>query len=153
MPWGILGIWCSFVVLYTHQYSIGDVVDITLLYFPENCLVPVLSGINLAVPENNPHLTEDSNTNHQVDRQAFHPCCQPDSQIIFYCCSTIHREKRQPASLFVSKHPHGNNPLVNTHPNSGQARPLHFGNDNSTKSRQSRSQTIRPDPLPGEFIR
>ncbi|BFZ04152.1 hypothetical protein BsWGS_07191 [Bradybaena similaris] len=61
----------------------------------------------------------------------------------------IRREKRQPASLFVSKHPHGNNPLVSTHPHSGQARPLHFGNDNSTNSRQSRAQTIRPDPLLG----
>ncbi|CAG5134934.1 unnamed protein product, partial [Candidula unifasciata] len=62
----------------------------------------------------------------------------------------IRREKRQPPSLFNSKHPHGNNPSLITHPHTNQARPLHLGNDNSTYSRQSRTQTVRPDPLPGQ---
>ncbi|XP_033752068.1 uncharacterized protein LOC117335906 isoform X3 [Pecten maximus] len=62
----------------------------------------------------------------------------------------LRREKQAPPTLVPQKHPHGISPGRESHPHSGQARPLTYGNDNSTLNRQSRSQTTRPDPVPGQ---
>ncbi|XP_069132488.1 uncharacterized protein [Argopecten irradians] len=62
----------------------------------------------------------------------------------------LRREKQAPPTLAPQKHPHGISPGRESHPHSGQARPLTYGNDNSTLNRQSRSQTTRPDPVPGQ---
>ncbi|XP_060086406.1 uncharacterized protein LOC132565720 [Ylistrum balloti] len=62
----------------------------------------------------------------------------------------LRREKQAPPTLAPQKHPHGISPGRESHPHSGQARPLTYGNDNSTVNRQSRSQTTRPDPVPGQ---
>lgn len=63
----------------------------------------------------------------------------------------LKREKQQPLTLGSSnKHPHGNSPGINVHPNTGQARPLRYGNDNTSVQRQSRTQTTRPDPIAGQ---
>ena len=66
----------------------------------------------------------------------------------FSWCDVI-REKQQPPSLSAPRHPHGCSPAAPTHPGTGQARPLRMGNDNSSVVRQFRSQTQRPDPVPG----
>ncbi|KAK3749853.1 hypothetical protein RRG08_066167 [Elysia crispata] len=62
----------------------------------------------------------------------------------------LRREKQAPPSLNATRHPHGCSPAAPTHPGTGQARPLRMGNDNSSVVRQSRSQTQRPDPVPGQ---
>ncbi|RUS86141.1 hypothetical protein EGW08_006089, partial [Elysia chlorotica] len=62
----------------------------------------------------------------------------------------LRREKQAPPSLTAPRHPHGCSPASTTHPGTGQARPLRMGNDNSSVVRQSRSQTQRPDPVPGQ---
>ncbi|XP_041367270.1 uncharacterized protein LOC121381918 isoform X3 [Gigantopelta aegis] len=62
----------------------------------------------------------------------------------------LKREKQQRPTLNPTRHPHGTSENITTHPHTGQARPLIFGNDNSTNSRQSRSQSMRPDPIPGK---
>ncbi|GFR81685.1 intermediate filament tail domain-containing protein 1 [Elysia marginata] len=62
----------------------------------------------------------------------------------------LRREKQAPPSLSAPRHPHGCSPAASTHPGTGQARPLRMGNDNSSVVRQSRSQTQRPDPVPGQ---
>lgn len=61
----------------------------------------------------------------------------------------LRREKESPPSLAQPKHPHGTSPSADVHPNTGQLRPLTYGNDNSSMSRQSRVQSTRPDPIPG----
>ncbi|XP_021368992.1 uncharacterized protein LOC110460435 isoform X3 [Mizuhopecten yessoensis] len=62
----------------------------------------------------------------------------------------LRREKQAPPTLAPQKHPHGISPGRESHPHSGQARPLTYGNDNSTVNRQSRSQSTRPDPVAGQ---
>ncbi|XP_059144868.1 uncharacterized protein LOC131932008, partial [Physella acuta] len=62
----------------------------------------------------------------------------------------LRREKQQPPTLSASKHPHGHQPKAYVHPHTGVERPVYFGNDNSTISRQSRAQSCRPDPIPGQ---
>lgn len=66
-------------------------------------------------------------------------------------CCFVYREKQSPPSLNPQKHPHGTSPGKDTHPHTGQARPLTYGNDNSSVNRQSRVQSTRPDPIPGEY--
>ncbi|XP_063398619.1 uncharacterized protein LOC134683324 isoform X3 [Mytilus trossulus] len=61
----------------------------------------------------------------------------------------LRRQKQQPPTLSPQKHPHGGNPIKEVHPHTSQPRPLTYGNDNSSVNRQSRSQTTRPDPIPG----
>lgn len=61
----------------------------------------------------------------------------------------LKREKESPPSLHPPKHPHGVQPPASVHPHTGQARPLTYGNDNSSVNRQSRGQSTRPDPIPG----
>ena len=61
----------------------------------------------------------------------------------------LRREKESLPSLNPPKHPHGNSPPTETHPQTGQSRPLTYGNDNSSVNRQSRVQVTRPDPIPG----
>ncbi|XP_070199306.1 uncharacterized protein [Littorina saxatilis] len=62
----------------------------------------------------------------------------------------LRREKQQPPSLQANKHPHGNPPSTPVHPVGNQPRPYRSGNDNSSNNRQSRSQSTRPDPIPGQ---
>ncbi|XP_053383865.1 uncharacterized protein LOC123536790 [Mercenaria mercenaria] len=62
----------------------------------------------------------------------------------------IFREKQSPPSLNAQKHPHGTSPGKDTHPHIGQPRPFTYGNDNSSVNRQSRVQSTRPDPIPGQ---
>ncbi|XP_052066739.1 uncharacterized protein LOC127706276 isoform X3 [Mytilus californianus] len=61
----------------------------------------------------------------------------------------LRRQKQQPPTLSPQKHPHGSNPIKEVHPHTSQPRPFTYGNDNSSVNRQSRSQTTRPDPIPG----
>ncbi|KAL8614242.1 hypothetical protein ACOMHN_026459 [Nucella lapillus] len=70
---------------------------------------------------------------------------EPKSEPVY-----LRREKQQPPSLQANKHPHGNAVNVPVHPHMGQSRPLCYGNDNSSNNRQSRSQSTRPDPVPGQ---
>ncbi|XP_060595540.1 uncharacterized protein LOC132749698 isoform X4 [Ruditapes philippinarum] len=62
----------------------------------------------------------------------------------------LRREKQSPPSLNAQKHPHGTSPSKETHPHTGQPRPFTYGNDNSSVNRQSRVQSTRPDPIPGQ---
>ena len=62
----------------------------------------------------------------------------------------LRRQKQQPPTLSPQKHPHGSNPGREVHPHTSQPRPFTYGNDNSSVNRQSRSQTTRPDPIPGQ---
>ncbi|XP_046364909.2 lamin-B2-like isoform X3 [Haliotis rufescens] len=62
----------------------------------------------------------------------------------------LRREKQPPPSLSAQRHPHGSSSAQACHPHNGQSRPLMYGNDNSTWSRQSRQQSTRPDPIPGQ---
>ncbi|XP_067654932.1 lamin-B2-like isoform X2 [Haliotis asinina] len=62
----------------------------------------------------------------------------------------LRREKQPPPSLSAQRHPHGSPSSQACHPHIGQSRPLMYGNDNSTWSRQSRQQSTRPDPIPGQ---
>ena len=61
----------------------------------------------------------------------------------------IHREKQQPLTLQAPKHPHGTSPTCGVHPQTSQPRPLRYGNDNTSVNRQTRTQSTRPDPIPG----
>jgi hypothetical protein len=63
----------------------------------------------------------------------------------------LRRQKEAPPSLSQPKHPHGLAPGEQSHPSTGQARPLTLGNDNSSVNRQSRVQSTRPDPIPGKW--
>ena len=71
--------------------------------------------------------------------------------IHFLFLSLLKREKQQPLTLQASKHPHGNSPTAGIHPQTTQPRPLRYGNDNTSVNRQSRTQTTRPDPIPGQL--
>ncbi|XP_064634313.1 uncharacterized protein LOC135492084 isoform X2 [Lineus longissimus] len=62
----------------------------------------------------------------------------------------LRREKMEPPCLVANRHPHGLETGDQAHPSTGQPRPLSMGNDNSTFSRQTRSQSHRPDPVPGQ---
>ncbi|XP_052799852.1 uncharacterized protein LOC128231279 isoform X3 [Mya arenaria] len=62
----------------------------------------------------------------------------------------LRREKQTPPSLVAQKHPHGTSTGKETHPQTGQPRPFTYGNDNSSVNRQSRVQSTRPDPVPGQ---
>ncbi|XP_013408098.1 centrobin isoform X2 [Lingula anatina] len=62
----------------------------------------------------------------------------------------LRREKTSPPLLPAQKHPHGDYTLNHTHPHHCQPRQLTYGNDNSSVDRQSRSQSARPDPIPGQ---
>ncbi|KAL5007318.1 hypothetical protein ScPMuIL_016124 [Solemya velum] len=62
----------------------------------------------------------------------------------------LRREKQAPPILTAQKHPHGISPGRDVHPTAGQARSFTYGNDNSSMNRQSRSQSTRPDPIPGQ---
>ncbi|KAL4224796.1 Intermediate filament tail domain-containing protein [Mactra antiquata] len=62
----------------------------------------------------------------------------------------LRREKQTPPSLSAQKHPHGSSPSQGIHPHTGQPRPFAYGNDNSSVNRQSRVQSTRPDPVPGQ---
>lgn len=59
------------------------------------------------------------------------------------------REKTSPPSLSAQKHPHGNE-YVDIHPQYNEERNKELGNDNSSNQRQSRSQSGKPDPVPGK---
>ena len=63
----------------------------------------------------------------------------------------LRREKESMPSLIAQQHPHGAAPPSPTHPHTGQARQLTYGNDNSSVNRQSRSQSGKPDPIPGRY--
>jgi hypothetical protein len=56
----------------------------------------------------------------------------------------------EPPILVANRHPHGLETGDQAHPATGQPRPLSMGNDNSTFSRQTRSQSFRPDRVPGQ---
>ena len=70
----------------------------------------------------------------------------PPSQPVY-----LKREKESPPCLNAPKHPHGTQPPSAVHPSTGQARPMTYGNDNSSVNRQSRVQSSRPDPIPGKY--
>ena len=61
----------------------------------------------------------------------------------------LKREKASRPCLSAQKHPHGLVPPNQSHPHTGQGRPKVYGNDNSSVNRQSRSQSAKPDPIPG----
>jgi len=62
----------------------------------------------------------------------------------------LKREKQQPLTLQAPKHPHGTSPTCGVHPQTSQPRPLRYGNDNTSVNRQTRTQSTRPDPIPGQ---
>ncbi len=62
----------------------------------------------------------------------------------------LHRQKESAPSLVAQHHPHGVSPPSPVHPHSAQGRERTYGNDNSSVNRQSRSQSARPDPIPGK---
>ncbi|XP_062424425.1 lamin tail domain-containing protein 1 [Rhea pennata] len=63
--------------------------------------------------------------------------------------SFIKREEEIPASLFPHQSAWCQSPDAPTHPHFSLLRPLTMGNDGSSFCRQSRSQSARPDPVPG----
>jgi hypothetical protein len=79
----------------------------------------------------------------------FHVTLEVTIHYKFIC---LCRQKQQPPTLSPQKHPHGSNPGREVHPHTSQPRPFTYGNDNSSVNRQSRSQTTRPDPIPGLYI-
>ena len=63
----------------------------------------------------------------------------------------LKRERVSRPCLSAQKHPHGLVPPNHSHPHTGQMRPKVYGNDNSSVNRQSRSQSAKPDPVPGNI--
>ena len=50
----------------------------------------------------------------------------------------------------MPRHPHGNE-SIEVHPQFNTGRAMDLGNDNSSNQRQARSQSARPDKVPGEW--
>ncbi|XP_074854457.1 lamin tail domain-containing protein 1 [Carettochelys insculpta] len=61
----------------------------------------------------------------------------------------IKREKKVPATLFPTQNSWCRSPGSSTHPHFSLPRPLTMGNDGSSLCRQSRCQSVKPDPPPG----
>lgn len=64
---------------------------------------------------------------------------------------SLYREKKTFACLFPNQSAWCQSPDSPTHPHFSLVRPLTLGNDGSSLCRQSRCQSSRPDPVPGEF--
>uniref|UniRef100_A0A7M4F041 LTD domain-containing protein n=1 Tax=Crocodylus porosus TaxID=8502 RepID=A0A7M4F041_CROPO len=69
--------------------------------------------------------------------------CEPSGQVSFVFVA--------PATLFPTQNSWCRSPNSSTHPHFSLVRPLTMGNDGSSLCRQSRCQSAKPDPAPGEL--